>query len=318
MHDHRSDDGFDQAALLAEIDADVRRRRARGDLPADVERELDEVFARFAPPAAIDADLRTYLERLSQTTFIDVDAPTDSVRPGVSHVKRALRKSMAWYFRHMAQQVSSLAQSLITALTKAADRIAALEAAVPATSPAVERLTEGLPPIEPADDVGSVVETLKGTTGRVAHVGAGPGRVVEALRAVGVDAYGVEADHRLVDQVDDLLVRRAEATDHVRSLGPEVLGAMIVSTDSLSWVEQATMLVEAPPALVPGGLLVISGSEPGSLGEGTGPARAALGVAHAMDADAWVELMSAAGLEGVASHDSARGTVLVSGRRPGR
>ena len=44
----------DPDRLMAEIEDEVRRKRASGELPADLERELDLVFARFAPVNAID------------------------------------------------------------------------------------------------------------------------------------------------------------------------------------------------------------------------------------------------------------------------
>ena len=37
---------------MAEIDAEVARRRASGDLPAGLERELDELFLEFSPVGA--------------------------------------------------------------------------------------------------------------------------------------------------------------------------------------------------------------------------------------------------------------------------
>ena len=45
-----SSDALDFERLRQEIDADVRAKRASGAYPPGFERELDAVFARYAPP----------------------------------------------------------------------------------------------------------------------------------------------------------------------------------------------------------------------------------------------------------------------------
>ena len=45
-----TDQPLDLDRLRREIDAEVRARRASGAYPPGFERELDAVFARYAPP----------------------------------------------------------------------------------------------------------------------------------------------------------------------------------------------------------------------------------------------------------------------------
>ena len=122
---------IDMQQLLREIDDEVAARRASGDFPPGMERDLDLIFARFAPAIVASDDLDALLEQADRGAFVDVDVPTGSRLPAVSIVKRVLRKLMAWYLRYIAQQVSVFASSTVGALRLLGRRVAALEAATP-------------------------------------------------------------------------------------------------------------------------------------------------------------------------------------------
>ena len=62
--------------LRREIDAEVRARRASGAYPPGFERELDAVFARYAPPAASD----------------DIESVTDQAEEAAGAMKFQLSK----------------------------------------------------------------------------------------------------------------------------------------------------------------------------------------------------------------------------------
>ena len=64
---------------MAEIDAEVRRRRASGDLPAGLERELDELFLEFSPVGLHGrARLRETLALVDGSAYVDMAVPTES------------------------------------------------------------------------------------------------------------------------------------------------------------------------------------------------------------------------------------------------
>ena len=124
-------DVIDHRRLLEEIDAEVRRRRESGDLPADFERELDLAFARFAPVHAIGDDFDQVVERAEQSAFVDVLAPTQSAQPLVGHVKRIIRKAIIWEVRYVAQQVGGFSVAITRAVRLLGRRVDALEEVAP-------------------------------------------------------------------------------------------------------------------------------------------------------------------------------------------
>src|SRR3954469_5480864 len=101
---------IDTRRLVAEIEEEVRRKRASGELPADFERELDDAFARYAPVGALDLDFDQVVDKIAESTVIDTLAPLDSSRPVVPQMKLVVRKAIGWEVRYVAGQVSSIVQ----------------------------------------------------------------------------------------------------------------------------------------------------------------------------------------------------------------
>jgi hypothetical protein len=80
---------LDLDRLRREIDAEVRARRASGAYPPGFERELDAVFARYAPPAASD-DIELVTDQAEEAAGIELAIPTASEKRGGALVKQAL------------------------------------------------------------------------------------------------------------------------------------------------------------------------------------------------------------------------------------
>ena len=99
-----------------QIDDEVRRRRVSGDLPLDVERELDQQFLRHSPLGGRGAALRDMLRLVDASVFIDPVVPIESRRPGGTTVKRGLRSLSLWYLRYVTHQVSEFATAVSRAL----------------------------------------------------------------------------------------------------------------------------------------------------------------------------------------------------------
>src|SRR5688500_5277877 len=127
----------DLQQVLREIDEEVEARRAAGDFPPGMERDLELIFARFAPVAVNTDDLEGLIEQADRGAFIDVDPPTGSRIPAVSIIKRVQHKLLSWYLRYVAQQVSVFASSTVGALKLLGRRVAELEASTPGADPAV-------------------------------------------------------------------------------------------------------------------------------------------------------------------------------------
>ncbi len=76
---------------MAEIEEEVRLRRASGDLPPKLERELDELFLAHSPVAGRGGDLTEALRMVDAATFVDPVVPVDSQRAAGAAVKKGMR-----------------------------------------------------------------------------------------------------------------------------------------------------------------------------------------------------------------------------------
>src|SRR5580692_5287603 len=65
------------AQVMSEIEDEVRLRRASGDLPPKLERELDELFLAHSPVAGRGGDLTDALRMVDAATFVDPVVPVD-------------------------------------------------------------------------------------------------------------------------------------------------------------------------------------------------------------------------------------------------
>lgn len=294
---------LDVERLLAEIEQDVRDRRRRGELPADLERELDLVFARYAPVGAVSGDFEQVVARVETSAFIDVQVPVGSEKPVVPYVKRALKKSMGWYLNYLAQQVSAYAHAATRAMRILGQRVEAVEGETAAGpgAPLLAALRRGrpAPDLRPWHD--AVVECLAGVDGRVVHAEAGSGAMVAALRAAGFDAYGVEpVDGLALEPVDGAELRIDEAVEHLRVLPAGSLGAVVLSgcVDRAPRGEQLELARLAVAAVAAGGAVAVLGTDPSAWAEAD-PVAADLAAGRPFHAETWAHLLRDGGLEGV-------------------
>ncbi len=182
---------------MAEIDAEVRRRRASGDLPVGLEQELDELFLEFSPVGLHGkARLRETLSLVDRSAYVDIAVPVASKKLVGTYVKRLIRKGMGWYIGFIVHQIVKFAWSVSRMFHVVVDHVEDLEAAVE-----VQR-TPPLPAtVVPSADPGTLLvgRRRRGRgvgewSGRVLHADCGTGTLLDALVAAGVDAYGVDPD----------------------------------------------------------------------------------------------------------------------------
>lgn len=300
-------EAIDHERLLAEIDEEARRRRESGDLPAEFERELDLVFARFSPVHAIGDDFHQVLERAEQSTFIDVLAPTESSMPLVPHVKRIVRKAIIWEVRYVAQQVSAFASATARAVRLLGERVDRLERARPGDGRTGQAERPG-PDLAGWEAL--VVEALAGRPGRVLHADAEDGALVARLGLAGVDAYGVDPVERAAPAGVEL--RRDDALAHLRALPEGALAGVVLSgcVDRLPLADQRE-LAELALSRAPGGVVVVLGTDPRAAAAGAADVVAAdLAPGRPLHAATWAELLGRAGAR------SAVAVEVVPGPRP--
>ncbi len=303
---------IDADALMAEIDAEVRARRAAGDLPAGFERELDLIFARYAPVGAMGDDLESVLARAEQASFVDLAAPpTASTLPGVSLVKRLIRKMVFFYLHYVAEQVTTLALVLIRAVRLLGQRVERLEQAVTGgTRAQAAGDSPSAAPLAPVPELAHweplLAETFGGAGGRVLHGESGPGALVACLRRAGADAYGVEPVGERAEAADTAgtEARPVEVLDHLRALRDGALGGLVLSgcVDRLPPLGQHELVALATSRLGAGASLAILGTDPAAWQRAVGPVAADLAPGRPLHAETWARLLESAGFSGVELH----------------
>src|SRR5690606_19622705 len=98
-----------------------------GEIPPDLERELDRVFVELAPAGAAGDDDALLVERVEQAAFIDIHVPLESQRAPIVKVKTGLRKLMAWYMHLITQQINGFTSSAAGLAKSLHLRVRALE-----------------------------------------------------------------------------------------------------------------------------------------------------------------------------------------------
>lgn len=315
-----SDQAIDLQQVLREIDDEVEARRASGDFPPGMERDLDLIFARFAPATTSGDDLDALIEQADRGAFVDVDVPTASRVPPVAIVKRVLRKLMSWYLRYLAQQISVFASSAVGALKLLGRRVEQLEASTPGADPAVReasRRASSLPDVMP--HAATIVEHLRGATGRVLVAECGDGALVRQLVDAGLDAYGCDPRLALTEaaSVAGLEVRPDEVMDHLRAVDHEALGGLVLAgtVDRVPVGLQLALADLAADVLATGGRLALVGTTPDAWGRTTSVVEADLSPGRPLHAETWIHLLEERGFAGVERRDGAPSYVVTAVRQ---
>jgi len=286
--------------VMAEIDAEVRRRRASGDLPAGLEQELDELFLEFSPVGLQGrARLRETLSLVDGSAYVDIAVPTASNKAVGSYVKRAIRKGLGWYMNFVVAQIVKFAWSVSRMFHVVVDHIEDLEATVEAhRSP---DLPSGLVPATSGGTwwAPTAVDALIGVSDRVVVGDCGDGSLVEALTAAGVDAYGIDpSDLALEPALDRGVDVRAEPVlDHLAVVSDEALGG-IVLTGSLQWLrpnERVRLLDLASSRLAVDGILVLHSSSPAAWAATASPVVRDLAPGQPLHPETWAHLLRSRG-----------------------
>jgi len=287
--------------VMAEIDAEVRRRRASGDLPAGLERELDELFLEFSPVGMQGrARLRETLSLVDGSAYVDIAVPTASNKAVGSYVKRAIRKGLGWYMNFVVAQIVKFAWSVSRMFHVVVDHIEELEATVEA------HRSPDLPmAVVPEAHTGATwwaspaAEALAGVSDRVVVGDCGDGSLVEALIAAGVDAYGVDPSDRALEPALDrgTDVRAEWVLDHLEVVAGEALGG-IVLTGSVQWLrpnEREHLLELISTRVTIGGVVVLHSATPESWSTSVSPLVRDLAPGRPLHAETWSHLLASRG-----------------------
>ena len=294
--------------VMAEIDAEVRHRRASGDLPAGLERELDELFLEFSPVGLQGkARLRENLALVDSAAYIDIAVPVASDKRAGGYVKRLIRKSLGWYMGFIVHQVVKFAWAVSRMLHLVVDHVEDLESTVESLR-TPELPATAVPVTDPGTSwwADPAVAAMSAAQGRVLHAECGNGSLVGRLIDQGVDAYGVDPEQALIEPAIErgLDVRAEAALEHLGVVAEEALAGIVLS-GSVEWLhpnQRDRLIGLAASRLAIDGVLAIHSSTPESWRRSTSPLVADLAPGRPLHPDTWAHVLADSGLIRTALH----------------
>jgi hypothetical protein len=290
--------------VMAEIAEEVRLRRASGDLPPKLERELDELFLAHSPVAGRGGDLADALRRVDATTHIDPVVPVESERAAGAFVKKGMRSLLLWYVGWVTHQMSQSASAVSRALHIVDERLQALERDVAAQRVPPAGVVE-FPGTQVPDAwwVEHAVTAVAKVSGRVVHVACGDGWLVRRIMEAGGDAYGVDPRAHLVDaaELGVLDLRGEDIASHLRAVAPAGLGGIVLSgtVDGMAGAERTQLLEAVATCLAPGGTLVLHSVSRRTWESADAPAEADLAPGRPLHPETWCRLLEQSGYHAV-------------------
>jgi len=291
---------FDVSRVMAEVDDDVRRRRASGELPSARERELDDLFVAHSPASGQGANLRQALERVDRAMYVDPVVPVDSNHRAGGAIKRGMRSASLWYVGWLTHQINQFASATSRSLHLIEQRLIELEGGDGVQRAPRAEVVE-FPELHGGEAwwVAPAIDAVGPAPGRTLHAACGDGWLVRRLVAAGRDAYGVDPrPGRAAPEVgaaSDL--RTDEVAVHLRAVVPGDLGAVILSgvVDGMAAGEREELLRLTTTALAPSGVLVLHSVTATTWHGPAAPVQADLCPGRPLRSGSWCALLDARG-----------------------
>ncbi len=306
--------------VRAEIDEEVKRRRAGGDLPPQLESELEALFLEHAPLGSTRQELHEVLRLVDGAAFIDPVVPVESSRPGGAVVKKTIRSMNFWYLRFITHQISQFTTAVSRSLHILDHQLAELTRKVDAVE---------VPPSVVVDVpwahrpeawwVPTVTAELAGSRRRVLHAACGDGWLVAVLAANGVDGYGVDPrPGRLAAQeLGELDLREEPVLGHLEAVQPGALGAVVLSglMEGSGHGQRRHVLEAAVMAIDADGVVVVHSLAPSSWDAADAPPEADLVQARPYRPTTWPHLFDELGMRSTVTPGPDGRDYMAVGRR---
>lgn len=291
------DDRAYLASVMTEIEAEVVRRRASGDLPARLERELDELFLEHSPMAGRGGALVEALRLVDGAAYIDPAVPIASDKSGGALVKKGLRTLNFWYIGWVTSQMSRFATATGRALHLVDDALGDLRRQLDAQWTAPAPLLE----VGPGWWVDPALKAVAGAPGRVLHAVSGDGWLVRDLVSEGVDAYGIDPRPGRVDraELEGTDLREEWLAEHLGAVEPSALGGAVLTgvVDGMAHGQRHQLLELLSDRLAPGGVLAVHSLTPSAWTAEEAPAECDLAPGHPLRASTWPRVLEPLGFE---------------------
>jgi hypothetical protein len=305
------------AQVMVEIDEEVRRRRASGDLPPRLERELDELFLEHSPVAGRGGGLDQALRLVDGAAFIDPVVPISSNKSGGAVVKKGLRTLNLWYIGYVTHQVSQFAAAASRSLHLVDDQLSELRRRLDAQQVPPAGIVEAEWASGPgAWWVPAATDALVRARGRVLHAAAGDGWLVRELVDKGADAYGVDPRPLPVEvgYRDGTDLREDGVLEHLRAVGGAGLGGIVLTglVDGMATGERRQLLDLLCDRLAPDGTLVLHSLSPSGWASPEAPPEADLSPGRPLRPSTWPHLLATFGFEAAVTEGPSGSDYLVT------
>jgi hypothetical protein len=306
--------------VRAEIDEEVRRRRASGDIPPQLESELEQLFLQHAPLGSTRQELEEVLRLVDAAAFIDPVVPVESSRPGGAAIKKSIRSMNFWYLRFVTHQVSKFAQAVSRSLHILDQQMSELARSVEAVDvPPSVVVDVGWAHNPDSWWVKTVTGELAGARRRVLHAACADGWLVQVLVASRIDAYGVDPrpGGAAAPELGHLDLRDEAVLDHLQAVQVGALGGVVFSgvMEGSGHGERRRLLDGAALALAPDGVLIVHCLDPSIWDDTDAPPEADIVQARPYRPGTWPHLLGELGLEVTVTPGPDKRDYLVLGRR---
>ncbi len=326
--------------VVTEIEAQAAELRASGQVPPELEEELD---ARFEDVA--DAILAREGSDVSPDAWIGPDRAGGSASP-IDRLARFPRQSatlartrfgpsLRVLERRTALGTGRAAEATSTQYHVIADQLERLASRSPLASRALSAARVGEPSLSAGESpaisgplLDWVLERLSGTTalddvteapGLVLHAECGDGRVVDVLAAKGHDARGADP-HRSARGSGDTNIVAAGALEYLGATPSDTLSGLLLTgvVDRLRPGAARALAQLAARRLAPGGVVVLVSMRP-EVAVAIDPVAADLASGRPVHPVTWCHLLARYGLSDLAVFEpdaSEPDVFAVSARRP--
>jgi hypothetical protein len=307
----QSDDRAYLDQVMADIAQEVRLQRASGNLPARVERELDELFLEYSPVAGRGGGLGDALRLVDAASFIDPVVPIISQKSGGAVVKKGLRTATLWYMGYVTHQVSVFASAVGRAMHLLENQLTDIRRQLDTQVAAPAQVVSvGWANGPDAWWVDRVTKTLASTNGRVLHAACDDGWLVRALGSAGIDAYGVDPRPGRIEraELDGTDLREDDVADHLRASASGSLGGIVLTgvIDGMTSGERTALLHLVMDRLAPDGELMVHSLSPLAWASEDLPPEADLSSGRPLRRSTWEHLLEGLGFD-AQTHDGPDG-----------
>ncbi len=292
--------------VMAEIAEEVRVRRASGDLPPKLERELDELFLAHSPVAGRGGDLGDALRMVDAATFIDPVVPVESERAAGAVVKKGMRSLLLWYVGWLTHQMSQSASAVSRALHIVDDRLQELERQVEGQRVPAAGVVE-FPGLRQARTPGGSSLPSPRWPRRPAASCTRPAATAGSCDASWRPAAMPTASTRVPASSTRRSSGRSTCAakpvaDHLRAVAAAGLGAIVLSgtVEGMAAAERSQLLAAIGTRLAPGGTLVVHSVSRAAWESADAPPEADLAAGRPLRPEAWCRLLEQSGYEAVA------------------